>query len=211
MTEGKPFSDDVDPVAAEMLLDVLLLSIIKAHPPTKSDKTTDQTRLNAAKKALFGIKTGRGRTLGSDLPELTFMASKYIAEREEEAKKLNLDNGISMGTDWIPKFSESAEGNYSGSYTLAVEALEWKHEQINKDEEVKPQLKKDEYFSERAHTLQKKFDNFQGPVLRMVYGRDGLGASVFLLHLKELKGLLDSLGLSTVDPVDPIRDAKYPI
>lgn len=211
MTEENPFSDDVDPVAAEMLLDVLLLSIIRAHPPSRSDKTTDQSRLNAAKKALFGIKAGRGRTLGSDLPELTFMAAKYIAERQAGAKKSNLEEGISIGADWIPKFPERSEDNYSHPYTLAVKALEWKHEQIHKGEENPPELEQDKKFSDRASTLQNKFEKFQGPLLRMVYGRDGLGESVFLFHLQSLKELLDSLGLSTVDPLDPLRDAKYPI
>ena len=211
MTEESPFSDDVDPIAAEMLLDFLLLSIIKGHPPLRSDKTTDQTRLNAAKRALFGIKTGRGRTLGSDLPELAYMASQYIAERQEVARKRRLDDGVPIGADWIPSFPESPEDKYSSPYTLAVKALEWKHEQIYKGEEAIPELEKDKKFDDRASTLQEKFGKFQGPLLRMVYGREGLGESVFLHQLQSLKELLDSIGLSAASPLEPLRDVKYPI
>ena len=211
MTKNSPFSNDVDPVAAEVLLDVLLLSIIKAHPVSRQDASTDQQRLNIAKKAIFGIKTPPGRAPASDLPELTYMARRYIAERQDPATRLSAGKDVIWDRDWIPTFPESPDRKYSGSYTLAAEALEWSHKSAFESEEDEPELEKDEQFFERAHSLQKKFDRLKDPMLRMVYGRDGLGESVFLSHLHEIKGLLESLGLSTIDPLEPIRDAKYPI
>ncbi len=193
MNQPQPYASEVDPEAAEALLDMLLLAIIRANPVPTAKRSDDHLRLNDAKKSLFGIATPRGRNFGNDLPELVYMARQYIAERGRPE----------IGPEYELSWPTEPENTASSVTALANEALEIR----KKSEPDFPMAG----LEERVHRLQKKFEKYKQPVLKMVYGRDGLAETVFSQHLREVKGLLEHLGIKVEEPTTPLRDPKHPI
>ncbi len=191
MTKTIPVSGDISAEAATAVIDVLLLSIIRAHPRVGQELKNYQ-RLNAAKKALFGVDSPRGPSTHDDTPELIYMAETYIREHGDPK----------LGEDYKLEWSDESEENYTPPTTLARAALkacdtsDRTHSIHNEEEKVR--------------NLQQKFCRNIEDWLKMAYGQPSLAESVFHLKLRELADLLEPLGIRIVVPPQVLRDANSP-
>ncbi len=197
MAKNIPVADDVSVEAVTAIVDVLLLSIIEAYPSDKVDQTdykrvkaTNYERLNAAKKALFGVDSPKGRPTDDDTPEMLHMTEAYIRERGEPTygENYNLhwpDNGDQSFT------SETALARNAMDACKAVEPKRPIH---NEDEKVR--------------NLQDKFHRNIGEWLKMGDGRSRSVESVFKWKLEELAEFLQPIGLRIQFPSNMLRQIK---
>ncbi len=187
MSKTIPVAGDVSPEAATAIVDALLLSIIRAHP-REGKEWEEYKRLNAARKALFGVDAPRGRKYDDDLPELMYMAETYIAERGKPE----------MSGDYTPEWPDGCDEFCRPAQTLARAA-------IRAREEAEPG--NTPHSEEKMRNLQQKFSRNIDDWLKMSHGQDGLPESVFRLKVRELAELLEPLGIAVTMPT-PLRDIK---
>lgn len=188
MSKTIPVAEGVSPEAVTAIVDALLLSIIRAHP-REGKGWEEYERLNAAKKALFGVDAPRGRKRDDDLQELIYMAETYIAERGKPE----------MRDDYTPEWPDGCDEFCRPAQTLARAA-------IRAREEVEPGYAP--HSDEKMRNLQQKFSRNIDDWLKMSHGQDGLPESVFHLKVRELAELLEPLGIAVIMPAAPMRDIK---
>jgi hypothetical protein len=188
MSKTIPVSGDVSPEAATAIIDVLLLSIIRAHP-REGAEATDYKRLNAAKTALFGIDGPRGPAVHDDLPELVHMAEAYMRER----------GAHSLGENYLPEWPDENGAFYTPPTCLARAAM-----RARKAADPSYQPHNDE---EKVRNLQKKFSRNIGEWQKLAIGGGDLAESVFQSKLRELAELLAPLGVNIAAPVETLRDS----
>ena len=191
MNKTIPVTGDVSPEAATAIVDTLLLSIIRAHP-REGKEWEEYKRLNAARKALFGVDAPRGRKYDDDLPELMYMAETYIAERGKPE----------VSADYTPEWPDGCDEFCRPAQTLARAA-------IRAREESEPGYSP--HSEEKMRNLQQKFSRNIGDWLKMSHGQDGLPESVFRLKVHELAELLEPLGIAVTIPAAQRRDTKSAI
>lgn len=189
MTRTIPVNGDVSGAAATAIVDVLLLAIIRAHP-RDGDEWTDYKRLNAAKKALFGINSPKGAVTHDDLPELVHMAETYIRERGDPT----------YSKDFELEWSDEHGALYTPPTILARAAM-----RARQAADPSYRAHNDE---EKVRNLQKKFCRNIGEWQKMANGQAGIAESVFQLKVRELGELLEPLGISVAAPINVLRDAK---
>lgn len=192
MTRTIPVNDDVSSEAATAIVDVLLLAVIRAYP-RDGDEWTEYKRLNAAKRALFGIDGPRGPATHDDLPELVHMAEAYIRERGDPSYKQD------YSLEWVNEDSAlyTSPTALARAAMRARQAADPAHRTHNEEEKVR--------------NLQKKFYRNIGEWQKMANGHADLAGSVFHLKLRELAELLQPLGIRVVAPADVLRDANSAI
>lgn len=187
MNKTIPVTGDVSPEAATAIVDALLLSIIRAHP-RKGKDWEEYKRLNAARKALFGVDAPRGRKYDDDLPELMYMAETYIAERGQP----------DIGADYSPEWPDGCDEFCRPAQTLARAA-------IRASEKTEPGYTL--HSEEKMRNLQQKFSRNIDDWLKMSHGQNDLPESVFQLKVRELAEMLEPLGIAVTMPTS-LRDIK---
>ena len=192
MSRTSPVNGDASGEAASAIVDVLLLAIIRAHP-RDGDEWTEYKRLNAAKKALFGIDGPRGAVMHDDLPELIHMAEAYIRERGDP----------SYGKDYDLEWPDEDGALYTPPTMLARAAM-----RARQAADPTYRAHNDE---EKVRNLQRKFCRNIGEWQKMANGHADVAGSVFRIKLHELAELLEPLGISVAAPADVLRDAKSAI
>lgn len=191
MTKTIPVTDDVSPEAATAVIDVLLLAIIRAYP-RDGNEWTEYKRLNAAKRALFGIDSQRGAVSHDDTPELLHMAAAYIRERGEAA----------LGDGYELNWPDGDPSVHAAETRLALAAL---NARKVSDPNYRPHSE-----DEKIRNLQQKFHGNIGAWLKMAHGQQGMTETVFALKLRELTDLLEPLGVRISTRQELLRDAKGP-
>lgn len=200
MAKDLPVSDDVSVEAVTAIVDVLLLSIVQAYPSDKIDQTDNKRvkadnygRLNAAKKALFGVDSPKGRPTDDDTPEMLHMTEAYIRERGEPTHGENYNLQWPGGGDQSLA-SETALARHAMD---ARKAADTNYRPFNEEEKVR--------------NLQQKFHRNISAWLTMSYNQPGTAESVFQWKLEELAELLQPIGLRIQIPSNLLRQVKGPI
>jgi hypothetical protein len=192
MTKNTLVSNDISEEAVITIIEVLLLSIIRAYP-TADGHLDNYKRLNAAKLALFNLKSPQGRPKDDDTPELIHMAEAYIRARGEPT----------IGKDYQLSWPDKPEFSFHIETRLACRALRARKRY---DRNYRPHN-----VGEKVRNLQQKFHRNIEEWLKIVHNQSGMAKSVFNIKLDELDELLTPLGLRIVYPEESLRDVKGPI
>jgi hypothetical protein len=181
MMKPLPVTGHISAEAATAVIDVLLLSIIRAYPDDAKGRE-NYRRLNEAKSALFGIRSQRGRSMHDDLPELVHMTEAYIRERGKPQ----------IGKDYELDWPDGGD-HHTPPTVLARGAMRARQAA---DPNYQP------HSDDKANNLQEKFCRNKDEWLKMSYGQPGMAESVFQLKLRELAELLEPLGVNITIPGD---------
>ena len=176
------------------IVEAALLSVIRAHSPMSGKTAEDERkRLNDAKSALFGFKTFRGRPNDRDVPELVYMAQKYVEERGD----------YQFDSEYIPKFSENDEEESGYQTELARRAIA-----ARKANHPGYQAHNEE---EKIRNLQQKFNTSREELISRVVGWGGTNGDLIQMHVRDLSETLRVLGIPVSAEVDQDRELNSPI
>jgi hypothetical protein len=192
MTNNTLVSDDISEEAVIAVIEVLLLAIIRAYP-TANGHLDNYKRLNAAKLALFNLKSPQGRPEDDDTRELIHMANAYIKARGQPT----------IGKNYELSWPDKPKSSFQSETKLACRALRARKRY---ERDYRPHN-----VGEKVRNLQQKFHRNMEELLKIANGRTSINKSAFNMKLNELNELLTPLGLRMVYPKEPVQGVKAPI